>query len=181
MSENDAVVAVDSTGIKVTNRGDWMREKHGTQRRGWLKVHVAVDVESKRLLSLEVTEENISDGEVLRPLLKDVNFEDALADGAYDTNDAFEFMKSNSVIVLALIRENTVVAKVMAKSMAVPEYQKMGYKGWRRMHQYGRRWTVEGLFYRSSTSLVRLRATSPDRMISEVKRAFILCNILINI
>ena len=32
--ENDAVVAVDSTGIKVTNRGDWMREKHGTQRRG---------------------------------------------------------------------------------------------------------------------------------------------------
>ena len=41
-----------------------MHEKHGTQRRGWLKVHVAVDVESKRLLSLEVTEENISDGEV---------------------------------------------------------------------------------------------------------------------
>ena len=28
--ETDAVVAVDSTGIKVTNRGDWMREKHGT-------------------------------------------------------------------------------------------------------------------------------------------------------
>ena len=26
-----------------------------------------------------------------------------------------------------------------------------------------------------------VRATSPDRMISEVKRAFILCNILINI
>ncbi len=31
-----------------------MREKHGTQRRGWLKVHVTVDVASKRLLSLEV-------------------------------------------------------------------------------------------------------------------------------
>jgi len=50
--ENDAVVAVDSTGIKVTNRGDWMRKKHGKQRRRWLKVHVAVDVESKRLLSI---------------------------------------------------------------------------------------------------------------------------------
>ena len=68
-----------------------MREKHGTQRRGWLKVHVAVDAESKRLLSLEVTEENTSDSKVLRPLLKYVNFEDALADGAYDTNDTFEF------------------------------------------------------------------------------------------
>ena len=29
-------------------------------------------------------------------MLKYVNFEDALADGAYDINDAFEFMKSNS-------------------------------------------------------------------------------------
>ena len=49
--ENDAVVAVDPTEIKVANRGNWLREKHGTQRRGWLKVHVAVDVESNRLLS----------------------------------------------------------------------------------------------------------------------------------
>ena len=56
---------------------------------------MAVDVESKRLLSLEVTEENTSDIEVLRPLLKDVNFEDALAESTYDTNDAFKFMKSN--------------------------------------------------------------------------------------
>ncbi|MDD4652112.1 MAG: transposase [Methanothrix sp.] len=49
IQDNDAVTAVDSSGINVTNRGDWMREKHGKQWRGWLKVHVAVDVESKRL------------------------------------------------------------------------------------------------------------------------------------
>ena len=54
---------------------------------------MAVDVESKGLHSLEATEENTSDIEVLRPLLKYVNFEDALVDDAYDTNDAFEFMK----------------------------------------------------------------------------------------
>ena len=41
--------------------------------------------------SLEITEENTSDSEVLCPLLEDVNFEDALEDGAYDTNDAFGF------------------------------------------------------------------------------------------
>ncbi len=56
---------------------------------------MAVDVESKRLLSIEVTEENTSDSEVLRPLLKDVNFEDALVDDAYNTNNAFEFVKSD--------------------------------------------------------------------------------------
>jgi len=180
--ENDAVVAVDSTGIKVTNRGDWMREKHGKKRRGWLKVHVAVDVESKRLLSLEVTEEDTSDSEVLRPLLEDVNIEDALADGAYDTNDAFEFMKSKSVDYPGIkIRENAVVGKEeSARSDAVLEYKKMGYNGWKQMHQYGRRWAVEGFF----SSIKRIfgetvRASSPEGMVSEVKRAFILYNILI--
>jgi hypothetical protein len=182
--ENDAVVAVDSTGIKVTNRGDWMREKHGTKRRGWLKVHVAVDVESKRLLSLEVTEEDTSDSEVLRPLLKDVNIDEGLMDGAYDTNDAFEFMKSKGVDCPGIkIRENAVVGKwESARSTAVLEFKKMGYKGWKQMHQYGRRWAAEGFF----SSIKRIfgetvRASSPEGMVAEIKRAFILYNILMGI
>ena len=182
--ENDAVVAVDSTGIKVTNRGDWMREKHGTKRRGWLKVHVAVDVESKRLLSLEVTEEDTSDSEVLRPLLKDVNIKEGLMDGAYDTNDAFEFMKSKGVDCPGIkIRENAVVGKgESARSTAVLEFKKMGYKGWKQMHQYGRRWAAEGFF----SSIKRIfgetvRASSPEGMVAEIKRAFILYNILMGI
>lgn len=32
------VIAVDATGIKVTNRGEWMR----TKRKGYIKLHVAV-------------------------------------------------------------------------------------------------------------------------------------------
>jgi hypothetical protein len=34
----DVIVAVDSTGIKVTNRGEGMWEK-GKVRRSWIKVH----------------------------------------------------------------------------------------------------------------------------------------------
>ena len=65
--------------------------------------------------------------------------------------------------------------------MAVLEY-KMGYKGWRQMHQYGIQWAVEGLI----SSIKRIfgetvRADSLEGMISEIKRAFILYNILINI
>jgi hypothetical protein len=87
-------------------------------------------------------EEDTSDSEVLRPLLEDVNIEDALADDAYDANDAFEFMKSKGVDCPGIkIRENAVVGKdESARSMAVLEYKKLGYKGWKQMHQYGRRW-----------------------------------------
>ncbi len=161
-----------------------MCEKHGTQRRGWLKIHVAYDAESERLLSLEVAKGNTLDNEELRPLSKGVNFEDALADGAYDTNDAFEFMKSNDADCPGIkIRGNAVVGEEESTRLkAVLEYQNMGYKGWRQMHPCGRRWAVEGLF----SSIERIfgetvRAASPEETISEVKRAFILYNTLINI
>src|SRR2546423_14471427 len=56
---NDIVIALDSsTGIKVANRGEWMRHKWHI-RKGYLKIHVvAVDIKKKkRILSLEVTSE----------------------------------------------------------------------------------------------------------------------------
>jgi hypothetical protein len=184
--------------MKVTNRGEWMREKHGKVRRGWLKVHVAVDVESKKLLSIEVTEEKTADSEVLRPLLKDVNIKNGLMDGAFDTNDAFNFMKEKGVECPGIkIRENAVVGEEPSpRSNAVLELlrlrrqqprwnrgiKKYGYNGWKQMHQYGRRWAVEGYF----SSIKRIfgetvRASSVDGIISEIKRLFILYNIIINV
>jgi hypothetical protein len=55
---NDIVIALDSTGIKVTNRGEWIRHKWHV-RTGYLKIHVAVDVKKKKIVSLEVTSEEV--------------------------------------------------------------------------------------------------------------------------
>jgi hypothetical protein len=49
----EVVIAVDSTGIKVTKRGEWMRRK----RKGYIKIHVAVDTRTKQVVSLEVSDE----------------------------------------------------------------------------------------------------------------------------
>ena len=39
---DDAVIVLDSTGIKVTSRGEWMRHrKRISNRRGWVKIHIA--------------------------------------------------------------------------------------------------------------------------------------------
>ena len=55
---NDIVIALDSNGIKVANRGEWMRDKWHV-RKGYLKIHIAVDIKKKRILSLEVTSEEV--------------------------------------------------------------------------------------------------------------------------
>ena len=108
--DKDIVVAIDSTGIKVTNRGEWIRKKHHTERKGWIKVHVAVDVDSKKLVSLEITDERVSDNEMARPLLEDVALDDVLGDGAFDTEELFDFLKEKGVSRPGIkIRKNAVV------------------------------------------------------------------------
>jgi IS5 family transposase len=62
-------IAIDSSGIKVTNSGDWIRKKWGV-RKGYLKVHLAVDPKSKEAVSMRITEENVGDNSQLKPLVE---------------------------------------------------------------------------------------------------------------
>jgi IS5 family transposase len=56
---NDIVIVLDSTGIKVANRGEWIRHKWHI-RKGYLKIHVADTIKKKRIPSLEVTSEEVN-------------------------------------------------------------------------------------------------------------------------
>ena len=99
---NDIVIALDSTGIKVANRGgEWMEHKWHVRKKGYLKIHVgAVDIKKKRILSLEVvtSEEVHDDGKMMLNKLVDSAAENnnhvkgILADGMYDSNRNFRYL-----------------------------------------------------------------------------------------
>ena len=61
-------LAVDSTGLKQHNRGEWIRHKWKV-RRGFVKLHVMVDVNTKRILAVQVTDDRTGDSPMLIPLL----------------------------------------------------------------------------------------------------------------
>jgi IS5 family transposase len=88
---NDIIIALDSTGIKVSNRGEWLRHKWHV-RRGYLKIHVAVDIRKKKVVSLQVTSEEVHDSsKVLKNLVKAASENNDVKrvladDGAYDSN-----------------------------------------------------------------------------------------------
>ena len=67
--EDVITIAVDSTGIKVTNRGEWIRDKW-KKRRGFIKIHVAVNIKTKKIVSMDVTKEDVFDGKMLKPLTR---------------------------------------------------------------------------------------------------------------
>ena len=71
--DNDVVIiiAADSTGIKVTNRGQWMQDKWNVKnKKGYLKIHVAVNIKTREILALEVTDEKVHDGKVMKNLVE---------------------------------------------------------------------------------------------------------------
>ena len=79
------------TGIKVTNRGEWLPHKWNVRRKGYLKIHVvAVDIKKKKIVSLDVTSEEVHDGGTrLKKLVDNVVSENndvkrVIADGAYE-------------------------------------------------------------------------------------------------
>ncbi len=63
-NSKDLWIAADASGVSVTNRGEWMRKIHRkgkiTECKGFLKIHVAMDVETKELVALEITRDSRS-------------------------------------------------------------------------------------------------------------------------
>jgi hypothetical protein len=107
MPEIDTLVALDSIGIKVTNRGDWMREKHNVERRSWIKIHLAEGVETKKPVAFEITDEWVSNHNMVKPLLNDVKMKDTLMDAGCAKEELYKFLDGNGINKPVLILERT--------------------------------------------------------------------------
>ena len=110
--DDNFVIAIDSTGIKATNRGEWIRHKWKVKR-SYLKIHIAVDIKKKRILSLDVTSEKIHDGKVLPALVEDKTIKQnnkidmTIADGAYDNNNNFQYLSFKGIKPAIKVRKNS--------------------------------------------------------------------------
>jgi len=116
LERDDIVIAVDSTGIKVTNRGQWIldkwKEKKRKRRKGFIKIHVAVNIKTKKIISMGVTKENVHDGKMLKKLVEDIvsknnSVKKVLADGAYDSKDNFKYLDELKITPVIKVRKNS--------------------------------------------------------------------------
>jgi IS5 family transposase len=145
------IVAIDSTGIKITNRGEWMPKKWNIQnRKGYLKIHLAVDVKSKRILSVKVTDEHKHDSRVLPELVENISKQKGkkitkvLADGAYDSNSIFQFLSNRGILPCIRLRKNSKVkaSNQFLRNLSVID-QTNDLRRWKDSVSYRKRWIVE--------------------------------------
>jgi hypothetical protein len=145
----DRIVAVDSTGIKVTVRGQWMREKWKVHK-GWLKLHVLTDVNTNEILSFAVTDERSGDAGHMLTLVDTAmaaghRIIKVLADGAYDTYENWNGMKERRIEFITNIRKNARRNSrgCMIRWRHVHERDMIGDKAWKEKYGYNMRWKAE--------------------------------------
>ena len=149
------IITIDSSGIKKTNRGQWMNKKWNIQnRKGYLKIHVAVDIRSKKILSMEITDEHVHDNKVLPKLVNSISndgfvmIDRVLGDGAYDSNATFKYLSENGIMPCIKVRKNSRVRWKTAnlfRNLSVIA-QRNDFERWKDSVSYGQRWIAETVF-----------------------------------
>ncbi len=144
------VIALDSTGIKVANRGEWMRHKWHV-RRGYLKIHVAVDIRKKKVVSMEVTSEEVHDGKVLKKLVKGASENNdvsrVLADGAYDSKENFRCLDDMGIEPAIKVKKNSSGKSHGCYPRKLVVLQQLSdFDRWKASVSYGHRWMAETVF-----------------------------------
>jgi len=149
-SSDEVVLALDASGVKVTNRGEWIRHKWKVKR-GYLKIHIAVDVKRKEILALEVTKEKVPDGGRLKNLVREASKQakimKAIGDGAYDTKTNFRYLAGKGIEPVIKVRKNasSKANGCMPRKLVAQEYLR-DPKAWKHEHGYGQRWMAETVF-----------------------------------
>lgn len=143
------ILAVDSSGIKVFNRGEWIRHKHKVKR-GWLKLHIATNGKGDAIIA-EVTEEDVGDAEVfdrtVAPRLKKLRPKRVPLDSGYDKNSVFDAIAEAGADPVIPPRDGaTPKCDSKPRRKVVMEMMDIGYKPWSKKHRHGERWVCEGYY-----------------------------------
>lgn len=183
-NSKNLIVGVDGSGIKVSNRGDWMRKKWKVKK-GWIKIVVMGDSKGN-IVDVRVGNEKLNEGKSSRSMIKKnkKKIKKLLGDGLHDCKDTFNLCNKLNIDPVIKIRKN---ANKKAKGSTlrknkVEEYFKLGHKKWTKKTGYGLRWPcTEGIF----SSVKRIfgecvRSTKKRNMYHEAKLKFWAYNLLLN-
>ena len=183
-AEDTQIVAVDASGIKLYNSGQWVREKH--KKKGpFLKIHIAVNIKTKQAVAISITEDSVGDNKEALSLIDKAEeyapVSEGLFDGAYDTYEIWNGLEDRNINPLIRLRKNAVADywKSWERAKTVKVYQGRE-KEWVQETGFGQRWQAETWF----SSLKRrfgehCKATKPPNVLHEVLFKAALCNKMI--
>ena len=89
-----------------------MYENGKSTERGFLKIHVGVDVSTKQILAVKVTDEHSHDSRHIKHLIRESarfgTVSKVLGDGAYDSRQIFSFVDRMGAVPAIRVRKNSI-------------------------------------------------------------------------
>jgi hypothetical protein len=152
--ENDKpiILIVDASGLTISKKGDYIEEKWIREKKEFIKLHISVDEESKKIVSFRITKGNIHDTKKFGPLVKEAaekyDIDKVHADKAYDNRRSFNLLDDINAEPVIRIRKN---ASTRSKGCPLRRdevflVKKLGYEGWKQLKDAGKRWIAEIVF-----------------------------------
>ncbi|WP_448205687.1 IS5 family transposase [Azospirillum sp. sgz302134] len=183
---------VDSTGVKLCGPGEWLVEKHGTQRRrAWKKRHVGLDAVSGRIVAATLTDHDVDDGSQVGALLGQVEEPLAafVADGAYDQTGVTETVAEHTPDAAVVVPpRSTAVPSANAatnptqRDRPLRHIAKHGRMAWQKASRYNVRALVEAFFSRWKRVIGDgLRFRTEDRRNTEIAIAVRILNHMLDL
>jgi hypothetical protein len=149
---------IDSTGVKLSGPGEWLVEKHGTQRRrAWRKLHLGVDAKTGTIVASTLTSKEVDDAAELGPLLDQIDdpLAAVIADGAYDQDRVYDGVAEHSAEAVVVVPpRSTAVLSVSAETNPtqrdrhIQVIAEQGRMAWQKTSGYNARAGVEGTMSR---------------------------------
>jgi hypothetical protein len=149
---------VDSTGLQLCGAGEWLVEKHGTQRRwSWRKLHIGVDAETGQILASELTTSDGEDGSQVELLLDQITgpLASFIGDGAYDQTSVYETVAEhhpNADVIVpprsTAVPSDTAESAPTQRDRHLQSIAEHGRIGWQKQSGYTRRALVESAISR---------------------------------
>jgi hypothetical protein len=163
-------ILVDSTGLQVYGAGQWLAEKHGGRsRRGWRKLHLALDADSGEIIAYALTDQDTGDVSQVGSLLDQIGdpIGQFTADGAYDGKPTYDAVIDHSAAAAIVIPPRANAVEPIddkppgQRDQHIAAISRDGRMKWQVSNGYGKRSLVETAIGRYKSIIGRrLRARS---------------------
>jgi len=165
-------VVVDSTRLKIYGEGKWtVRQRGGSKRRTWRKIHLAVDETEKGIIDIEVSPTEWGDSEIFPDLLAQVegDISPASGDGAYDTAGGVHAVIAERRAKVTIPPRAGVVTwgNDYPRDAILAEIEAKGQSGRKEVSHYQRHSLAENMMYRMKQLGDRLFSRQFDRQVAE--------------
>jgi hypothetical protein len=145
-------IVVDASGLTTSKKGNYIEDKWKKERREYLKLHIAVDVKSKQIVSFRITKGTVHDSKKFIPMIKEIskhhNITKTYADKAYDSKINFNLLDKLNIEPVISIRKNANVKtkKCRSRNEQVHLIRRIGYEKYKQLKNTGQRWIAEVVF-----------------------------------